>query len=184
MLEILAVLLELGRSDPGVKAAVAYGLSHILHAWLAVLARSIWESTWLTRLACLSSHLPGLQLDTWQLATLRHETAAGRWRRASVLEGFPDGIREQVRGYVRRTRVRLTVPGHDLVGTSSVHEVTEVWSELPWYRRRGTVLIRHIRGAISSDWKTVQLSALYGQFNSIAALRPNGRRPWRIETMR
>lgn len=92
VLENLAVLLEFGRlniisPDYGGEAAIAYGLSHILHARLASAVRNV---AWL---ACLT----GLELATRKLATRmpgsQHEAAVGRWRWASILKGLPGGVR-------------------------------------------------------------------------------------------
>jgi hypothetical protein len=80
-------------------------------------------------------------------------------------------MRQRCRGYVRRTRLQLPARSYDLVGARFVNEVTKQRIELPRWRRRGAVLIRHVREIIAGDLEIVRLSALLSPFNTRAALR-------------
>jgi len=143
MPEILAVSLKLGRSDdmslrPGAftlwsrgNAVVAYGLGYLLCARLAS-----WRVARLKRLSLLTVCLANRKLATRRPISssgLQTEPASGRRRRAGVLKAFPCGIRQRIRGNVRRTTLCLPVPMYDLVSASLVNKFTKVRSEFPWW---------------------------------------------------
>jgi hypothetical protein len=117
------------------------------------------------------SHLVGLRPTN-----RRPHARSGLWHVSVIgLERFPNGIRQRIGGYVRRTRLRLRVWTYDLVGAPFVNKLTEVWSEPPWWRSWRNVLIRHVRESIADNLRMIWSSAMLRPFNRHAALRPNGK---------